>query len=53
MAKAYCTYDDFSDMDCCFNEAVVQLRDCFRLLWEQHVALASAVDSLLCPYHSI
>ena len=37
MAKAYCNYSDFSDMDCCFNEAVVQLRDCFRLLWEQHV----------------
>lgn len=28
---------DFSDGNCCLSEALVHLRECFRMLWEQHI----------------
>lgn len=38
MSKPYNGYmGAFNDGDCCISEAAVHVRDCFRLLWEQHV----------------
>lgn len=38
MPKPYYEYNECSnDDEYCFSEAALYLRDCFRLLWEQHV----------------
>lgn len=38
MSRPGCRCPDFYDYDgCMFNKTAVHLRDCFRLLWEQHV----------------
>lgn len=38
MYKSYCGHpEDYSDEGCLLTNEAVQLRDCFRLLWEQHV----------------